>query len=83
MIVVKMELWPGGDPTAARKLGEIHITNDNTGSAAFGNYDVALYHAGAYAHRPGIWKTGKVIGFARRLSPYRLLCRALRACKEI
>lgn len=83
VIVIKMELWRGGDPTQVRTLGEIRIINDGSGTAEVGNYKVEASHAGMY-YRPGgkPWKTGRVIGFARRLSPYRLLCRALKAIYE-
>lgn len=79
MIVVKIEMYPGGDKTKKYPLGVIIITNDGTGTAKEGNYDVALSHAGVYVNRKGIWKKGKVRGFPRKLSPYHLLARALRA----
>lgn len=84
MIVVKIELWPSGDPTAIKPLGVITITNDGTGDKATGNYDVAATHAGVFfGKRADPYKTGKVRGFSRRLSPYRLLCRALKAIGEV
>lgn len=82
MIVVKMELWPGGDESRMRPLGTVHIINDGTGSVARGNYTVEAFHAGSYIKRKGVWKRGRVRGFLRNLSPYRLLCRALTAVGE-
>jgi hypothetical protein len=82
MIVVKVELWPRGDKTKKRMLGKVFITNIG-GDVDLGTYKVEAAHAGIYYGRKGFFKTGKVIGFPRRLSPYRLLCRALKAIGEI
>ena len=83
MVVVHIELWPGGDKTRARPLGTVRITNDGTGTNEFGNCTVSASHAGMfYGKRPEPYKTGIVRRFARRLSPYRLVCRALRALGE-
>lgn len=83
MIVVKMELWPGGDHTRARILGIIQIANDGTGDVNFGNYTVEASHAGKYFNkRKEPYRRGRVRGFRRILSPYRLLSRALAAIKE-
>lgn len=38
MIVVKIELWPGGDEVQARELERVCIYNDGTGTLEFGNY---------------------------------------------
>ncbi len=81
MVVVKIELWPHGDASQAQPLGEIYISNDGTGSALRGNYDVELKHAGRYYGKLGSWRTGKVSGFVRSLSPYHLVAMALKACK--
>jgi len=79
MVVVKIELWPGGDPSKARPLGEMRISNDGTGTEERGNYDVELAHAGKYYGRPGNWKTGRAMGYLRTLSPYHLVQLALNA----
>ena len=41
-IVVKLELWPGGDKERARTMGILIIANDGTGTASRGNYDDKL-----------------------------------------
>lgn len=83
MIVVKMELWPRGDKTRARPLGELVICNDGTGTPAQGNYTVEAKHAGKfYGQRREPYKRGRVMGFVRTLSPYRLLYRALKDLGE-
>lgn len=80
MIVVRVELWPGGRKAEARLLGTATITNDGTGTPELGNYDVALSHSGRYVGRPGAWKRGRVERHPReRLSPYHLVLRALEA----
>lgn len=83
MVVVRIELWPHGDHSKSTTLGVITITNDGTGTKEFGNYDVCVSHvAGAPEHlkkRNPCYKTGKVTGFMRKLSPYHLLIRALKA----
>lgn len=83
MIVVKMELWPGGDESRMRPLGTIVITNDGTGNAEVGNYRYTLSHAGKFfGKRKEPFKQGRVIRFIRTLSPYRLLCRVLKEARE-
>lgn len=77
MVVVRIELWPGGDESKARSLGTATITNNASGNDVNGNYDVALSHSGIYIDRPGVWRTGKVIGHCRDLSPYHLVAKAL------
>lgn len=84
MIVVKMELWPGGDKAGKRALGVIVIANDGTGTDGSGNYRFSLSHAGRYfGKRKEPWKSGKVRGFVCSLSPYRLLARCLKAAGEV
>jgi hypothetical protein len=76
MMVVKVELWPGGIEAAKQDLGTAYITNDGTGTADIGNYDVRL---GRMRGR-GVWRTGRVEGFKRKiLGPWDLLCLALAA----
>jgi hypothetical protein len=81
VIVVKVELWPHGDESKARPIGQIAIANDGTGTAESGNYNVVLAHAGRFYGRKGAWRRGRVTGYQRiRQSPYHLLAMAMRAC---
>jgi hypothetical protein len=80
MIVVKVELWPFGNPNEAQEIGRAYIANDGTGSQSTGNYNVQLQHAGKYAKRKGFWRQGKLLGHSRMLSPYHLVMRAFQAC---
>lgn len=77
MIVVKIELWPHGNPETVREIGRIVIANDGTGTRELGNYNVALAHAGIYSDEPGAWKSGTVTGHKRSLSPYHLISKAI------
>jgi hypothetical protein len=55
-------------------LGVAHISNDGTGTEHVGHYDVALSKFGG----KGVWKRGRVEGFARKsLGSWDLLFRAL------
>ena len=80
MIVCKIELWPGGNEANKRMLGEIIIVNDQTGTADEGNYNVSLTHSGTYYGKKGVYKSGRVTGHFRNLSPYRLVKLALDSC---
>jgi len=40
IIFIKIELWPWGDRSRRKTLGEMVITNDGTGSQTTGNYKV-------------------------------------------
>lgn len=79
MIVVRVELWPSGDESSKRELGVAHIANTG-GTHEIGEYAVTLFKSREYATKAGVWKAGKVKGFARlRLGPWDLLYRALQA----
>lgn len=43
MIVIRVEMWPGGDRARAYPLGSAHIINDGTGTRTRGNYIVKLF----------------------------------------
>lgn len=87
MIYVRMEMWPRGDRTRARLLGEGTITNAG-GNEAFANYDCVLLKSPEYSKTPGdpakptaktTWKRTSIKGFPRsRLGPWDLLFRCLR-----
>lgn len=84
MIIVRIELWPLGDPTKKRLLGIAKIANDGTGDKKQGNYNVELSHAGKYIDKKkGIWKRGRVENHFRKLSPYHLVYKALKAALHL
>lgn len=76
MLVVKIELWPGGVEEEAQPLGMMQIINDGTGSYGRGNYDTRILKWDS----TGSWKEGRVEGFPRaKFSPWDLAFRALRS----
>lgn len=82
MILVTIEMLPGGDPKHPRRrlLQQIIIANVG-GDDKTGHYDVAIPKSPEYAKSAGIWKKGRVLNFPRlRLGPADLLLRALVAC---
>ena len=42
MLVIRVELWPGGDPSEARLLAGGYIINDGSGTRESGNYQIAF-----------------------------------------
>lgn len=62
MIVVTVKLWPKGDRTRERVLGELEIANDGTGTLEVGNYRGLL--RAEYTGPAG--RPGQVRGFRRR-----------------
>lgn len=74
MVVIKVELWPGGDATRAKKLGEAHIWNKSN-LAPISNYGFSIFDKAGRQFR-----RGDVKGFPRnRLLAWDLLFRVLRA----
>ena len=61
MIVVTVEMWPGGRKRDKRMLGRALIANDGTGSDNTGNYSYKLYDKAGRKY-----KSGKVVGFRRK-----------------
>ena len=75
MVVVTVDLWPGGQQERAQPLGRAEIANDGTGAQGVGHYRVRLFQKGK-ARR--VWRTTRVTDFPRkRLGAWDLLCRAL------
>lgn len=82
MIKVTVELDKHGKGEEKKVIGLIIIANDGTGTVEEGNYAYALSHAGKHMTKKGVFKSGKIKGFKRSLSPYRLLYRILKDAKE-
>jgi hypothetical protein len=80
MLVVRIELWPFGDQTKARLLGEGRICNEG-GDQNTGEYSVNLLRSPEYAKQANVgksWRKGRVFGFPRlKLGPWDLLLRCL------
>ena len=95
MIVIKIELWPAGDPAKAEHLGTCVIANDVKATLkdrSLGDYDVILTKLGKSGEVPrskwafqaaagAAWMRGRVEGFPRQtLGGFDLLYRALKSC---
>lgn len=83
MIVVKVELWPGGDESNKRDLGTAHIwcKSADGKNNEYGEYGVKLLKGAEYSNDPGgVWRSGKVSIFPRTsksFGPWELLALAL------
>jgi len=73
VLVVKLELWPGGNPARAREIGRVDIANVG-GDPDFADYAVSLQ-----AGRDWNDRAGSVTGHDRQLPAWVLVSRALRA----
>ena len=89
MIVIKVEMWPGGNPNRAQEFTRAYISNDvlttvKTAGCA-GDY-TAQFHGGIWGREDNarlmkrVWKTGTVRGFDRvRRGVWDLIYQALQS----
>lgn len=79
-IVIRIELWHGGNPDHREDLGSAVISNVS-GLADHSDYRVELLKGAAYSSKPGtLYKSGIVRGYPRkdkRWGPWELLALAL------
>lgn len=82
MIVIRVELWHGGNPNNRVDLGTAIISNVSD-LADHSDYQVELLKGEAYSSEPGtLYKSGVVRGYPRkdkRWGPWELLALALEA----
>lgn len=79
MIVVKIELWPGGNPVSARELGRTYIDNVG-GSKDRGDYRVRVQRRGSSPSEYKQTRMGKVKDYPRlSYNVWRLVIRALKS----
>lgn len=78
MLVIKIELWPGGDERRCREIGRMHIFNKgDSPTPNRGNYGVRLMRKGTTAT---VQKTAEVLDYPRLSYPvWVLVKRALEA----
>ncbi len=77
MLVIKVELWPGGVEEEAETVGVMQIINDKSGSYGKGNYDARILK---WEQVDKSWKEGRVEAFPRaKLSHWDLVYRALKS----
>jgi hypothetical protein len=80
MIVIKVEMWPGGDEATKYEHGQVRITNIG-GTRERCDYKVELFKSPRLARTVGVWRRAVVKDFPRlRLGLYDLLLRGLLAC---
>jgi hypothetical protein len=68
VIYIRMELWPYGDRSMAKVIGEGVIANDGQGTSTSGNYN-SWFKNGEFEDptRPSkAWKTAHLDGFPRK-----------------
>lgn len=87
MIVVKIELWPGGDASRSREIGRTYINNTG-GSDSRGDYDVRVMRKDydpqnislrkVFGEGKGIARKGRVEKYPRlSYNVWRLIAKAL------
>lgn len=78
MIVVKIELWPGGNEKRCREIGRMHVTNRGTSNTPTrGNYVIHLMRKGS---KTFVQRIGDVQDYPRLAYPvWKLIRRALEA----
>lgn len=87
MIVVKLELWPGGDASRSHEIGRTYINNVG-GAGKRGDYDVRVMRKdygpdtvsmrNVFADGKGIARKGHVSNYPRlSYNVWRLIVRAL------
>jgi hypothetical protein len=84
MIEVTIRLKSARGKSRDRMLGVIVIGNDGTGTEKKGNYNYVLSHSGNYfGKRKEPYKKGRIKGYPRKWSVYRLIQRVLRDAGEL
>jgi hypothetical protein len=80
MVVVKIELWPGGSEEHKEEIGSMKITNKGaTEDGKFGRYFYELFKSKKYSKSEGVWKKGEMHWFPRLTrGPYDILYRVLK-----
>ncbi len=84
MLVVKIELWPHGNPDKGRVLASLFVTNDCSGSPTTGNYKVRRYKGmGPRYHKMSchtLLRRATIRGHRRKTqSVWRLVAQAIEA----
>lgn len=88
MIVVRIELWPGGDKTRKQDLATVVISNDGSGTDRVANYKAVVSHQAGTQYAGSLdpaelitgaraWKRGQLVGFRRDRGAVMLLKAAL------
>jgi hypothetical protein len=80
VLVVRVELWPGGDPTRIKEIACVTIVNDGSGDELKGNYDCASIRCGQSHMDPTTKpvRTARVEQYLRTRPVLNLVVRALK-----
>lgn len=83
MMVVKFEIWPGGDKYKAREIGQLRIANQSKDGTRRANYQFALFDTGGKGINEKLVPiAGGRINRHIRSNPFWVLAlKALRLCK--
>jgi len=66
-LYIRIELWPQGDQSKARLMGEAMLANDGAGTPDAGSYKFAIAKSTAMgAKKPGPWRGAVVTGWPRQ-----------------
>ncbi len=77
MLVVTVEIWPGGDPESKRTLGQMRIGNDS-GLADISDYSALLYQEASERLKvEGFEQAVTVKGHPRSEGPWKLVYEVL------
>jgi hypothetical protein len=87
VIVVTIEMWPGGDKSRKHELGRTYVFNDAAGTASRGNYEVRVCRKGSFDADPreivegtGFTRKGRVDNWPRKsYNIWRLVLRCLQS----
>ena len=63
LLVLKLELWPKGNPNKKKTLGTMFITNDGTGTDSKGNYKYKILGQNEKSLECG---EGRIEGYRRK-----------------
>lgn len=76
MVVVKIELWPGGYESHKKEIGRMTLTNrGDSDNPKRGNYDVRIMRRGS---EKTVQREGEVLNYPRQAySVWKLISRAL------
>jgi len=88
MIVVKLEMWPGGDGSRAREIGRTYIYRNGGAFPSRGDYEIRVCRRGhfrvkdaaSFVSGEGFTRTARIENFPRlSYNVWRLILRCLKA----
>lgn len=82
MLVVKVELWPGGSGALRRPIGTLHVVNDSDLADVSDYRALAMELANPLTGRPPGIARFQVLAHARRQRVWALLARACEAAMQ-